>query len=132
MRLDDPVTNAKAESRALSDRLGRKERLKNAVRVRNSWPAVAKINLHIFRASDGLDFDPAGAAALLDGVKGVIENIQKDLPDLVRIGHHNRKILGQALNNFDIPVRQSVGPQLECLPEHGVNLNQFALRGHFP
>src|SRR5580700_1562166 len=33
MSLDDSITNAEAEPRALSNRLGRKERLKNSVRV---------------------------------------------------------------------------------------------------
>src|SRR6202030_2944625 len=77
-------------------------------------------------------FNSAGPPALLDGVKSVIENIQKDLFELVRIGNHNGKILGQALKNLDIAVGHSVGPQLESLPEHGVNLNELALRRHFP
>src|SRR5258708_18885048 len=50
MRLDDPIADAQSQTSALSDRLGRKEGLKNALGISNSGPLVAKINLNIVRA----------------------------------------------------------------------------------
>src|ERR1700721_3882436 len=92
---DDSVADAEAEARAFADRLGGVERIKNPRGVLHSGAAVGEFHENIFFVYPGSDPKIALCGVPQNRVNCVVNQVQENLLQLVRIGWNKRKILRQ-------------------------------------
>ncbi len=85
MLLHDAVADAQAEAGSLADLFGSEEGIENAVGMRNALAVVAERNFDGIPRLGGHDFDAGGTAGFVHGVVGVVQNVQKNLLQLVGV-----------------------------------------------
>ena len=88
---DDAVANAEAEAGSLPYGLGGVKGIEDAMGTFHAGAAVGEFNAEAIAGDDGANPDFAFAAIFADGVYGVIENIQKNLLELVEIAGRERE-----------------------------------------
>src|SRR5208283_3861402 len=76
--------------------------------------------------------DFAVVAGLLDGVVGVVENIEKNLLELLRITDSELKIFVEFLGDFDTVTGEVIAAEADGLPKDCVDLHRLALSGTLP
>ena len=77
--LHNAIADAEAKAGSLADLLGSEERIENAIGVGNAVAVVAEGHLDGFAGLGGHDFDACGAAHFMDGVVGVVQNVEENL-----------------------------------------------------
>src|SRR5277367_1780135 len=99
---DNPVANAEAKSGSLADGFRGVKRIEDARGVLYSRAGIRKFNEHLIAFDSGMHPDFAGRALFEDGIHRVIDEVQKNLLQLVRIGGDLRKILRQIKLELDL------------------------------
>jgi len=84
---DDSVTNAEAEAGALSNWLGRVERIEYARSILHAGAAIGELRYKLPIFMGGAYPQVAVGRCLQNGVNRVVYEIQEDLLELMRIGH---------------------------------------------
>src|SRR5215472_17698826 len=91
MLFHDPVADAQAETCTLADGLRRIERIKGSVQVSEAGAAIVKAKHHAIGATCGLNaYVLVGGA--FQSVNGVVEQVQKDLFELIFVQRDRRKL----------------------------------------
>src|ERR1019366_1089929 len=93
---DDPVADAQPKAGSLAHRLGGIEGIENPAGVLDSRTAVIELHAHKGIFLERAHFQHTAAADLHHGIERVVDNVQEDLFQLVRIGHDG----GQVIGNF--------------------------------
>ena len=130
MLFDDAVTDAEAESGTLSNFLGGKERVEYLVRMSDALAIIRECDFHEIFPADGRDLDAGRTPDFMDGIVGVIENIQEYLLQLVGIADDLRQRLIQMLNNVDAMTVEIVRAQLDRASQDRVQLQSIPLWRH--
>src|SRR5579871_1632846 len=118
MLFHDAVANAEAQARPFSNFLGGEKWIENLFRLGDSVSVVAE---RYFDGVPGLgreNLDPRRAPYVMHRVVSVVQNIEKNLLQLVRIPHDIRQTLIQVLHNFHAVIREIVGAQLNRAPQN--------------
>src|ERR1051325_2471699 len=110
MFLDYPIAEAQTKPGSLSHLLGRKEWIKNFGQIffGNPWAIVLKSDAHDLATHFSRDLDRAFGLVPLDGLARVVNDIKKDLLDLMRIHHRFWHIRIELRRHFDIARAQLV------------------------
>src|SRR5258708_19384224 len=88
--LHDTVTDAQTQTRAFTDRFGCVKGIKDTIHVSESIAIIVKTQRHSAIVAAGLDaYFLAGIA--LQGIDGIIQQIQQNLLELVFIQRHMRQ-----------------------------------------
>ena len=91
MLFDNPVADAEAESGALSNFLGGEERVEDLIGMGDALAVVRERHFNKVAGFGGRDFDASGRSDFVDGVIGVVKNIQEDLLQLMSIADDFRQ-----------------------------------------
>src|SRR5215469_7146471 len=91
MFADDSVTDTQPQSRPLAHFLGREKWIKNALRIADPDAVVAERDFNPASGASAHDLDPSCPPGFAHGVIGVVENIQEDLLQLMRVAHDLRQ-----------------------------------------
>ncbi len=90
MLLNNPVADAQAEARAFTNTLGGVKRLKDAIRLLDPRPRIVEfgVQMPVF----GIHLHPQIAAlpAFQHGIHGVVDDVQENLLQLMRISRNSR------------------------------------------
>ncbi len=102
VRANDSVADTQSETRSLAYFLGGKERIENTIEIGDSRSIVAKCTISTCPLPDDVTISiPPGVGGFLDGIVGIIQNVQEHLLQLVTVGDHERQVLVIALDQFD-------------------------------
>src|ERR1700693_4099328 len=136
MSAHDPVTDAKSQAGALAHLFGGEERVKNSVGLGDSGAVVDE------RYFYGIDFGIDGAAGaygdfaviarFLNGVVGVVQDVQEDLLQLLSVAKRGRQVFVEFFDNLHAMAGKIVTAQLDGLAENCVYLHGFTLRWSLP
>src|SRR5882757_9256900 len=132
MGAHDAVANAQAESSAFTGLLGGVKRIEDPLRIGDSGSVVRNGHLNRIAAQPRADTDAPTMPRLLYRVIGVIENVQENLLQLLRIAEGRRQILIEFLNDFYSVTDEIVTSELDGLPQYVIDLYQFALYRTLP
>src|SRR5438552_14930747 len=105
MLADDPITYAQSQACALSHFLSSKERIKDALRVANAFAVVGKLDLGPIAAAPGLDLNAPRASCIAHRIVSIVQDIEKHLLYLLRIGNQFRQAFIKLFNDLDSVVR---------------------------
>src|SRR5580692_2724586 len=133
MGAHDSVTDAESQASAFAYLFGREERIENPIGLGDSGAVVDEryldgIDLGIDGAA-GADGDFAVIAGFLNGVVGVVQDVQKDLLQLLPVAKRGRQVLVEFFDNLHAMAGKIVTAQLDGLAENRVYLHRFALGG---
>ena len=104
---DDAITDAEAQPSSLPDRLCRIERIENAMRILDTRAVVGELNTNAIAHLESANPNFSGTITFGYRVDGVVENIQKNLLELVEIGADFRQLgveLAVHLNAMDFQI----------------------------
>src|SRR5579862_3353167 len=132
MRAHKSVADAQTETGALAGLLGGEERIKNTLHVRDSGTVVADGDLNPLAGMRGAQENPPAATGFLDGVVGIVQQVQKYLLQLLRIPKNRRKLLVILLADFHTMARKVVSAQFGGLAKNRTHIHQFALDRALP
>src|SRR5216684_3553440 len=125
MGADDAVADTQTKTRSLSHFFGCKERVEDAVRIGDAGTVIPKEDFHGIVSWRRLDFNPAPSASFPHRVIGVIEDVQENLLELLRIADHTRQIGIQGFQNLYAVAGKIVGAQFDRLAQHDVDLHRL-------
>src|SRR5271154_1399276 len=134
MLFHDAVANAEAESRSFSYCLRGVERIENATRILYSWPIVGKLDTELIPGDGGANPDFTSPAFSLDRtvflncIHRVVQNVQKNLLELVEVATCAREVRIEFAMNLDVVQLHVVFAQDQRVVENLVELNRRALR----
>ena len=128
--LHNAVADTQAQAGSLADFFGGEEGIENLIGMRNPVAVVAEGNFDGVAGFGGHDFDARGAANFVHGVVGVVENVEKDLLQLMGVAHHIGQPFVQVLDDFDAVAGEVVGAQLNGAAQDHIELHGVALRRH--
>src|SRR5262249_52533396 len=77
-------SSAQSQTSALTDRLGRIKRIKNTLRVTNSWPGIREFQHYVIAFQTGTQSEHA-SAGFMQSIGGVANNFQTATEELVGI-----------------------------------------------
>ncbi len=130
MLLQNAVANAEAEAGAFADLFGGEERVENLIRMGDSVAVVAERNFDRVARLGRHDLDARGTADFVHGIVGIVQNVEKDLLQLVRVAHHLGQSLVEMFHDIDAVAVEVIGPQLDRPAQNRVQLHGVALRRH--
>src|SRR5580658_10451191 len=110
MRVDDPVANAQTQPSSLADLFCCEEWIKNALGMCDSRTVILEKDLQMPVAARRRNFNSSGTLDLSHRIIGVVEDVQENLLQLVRIADDERQILFEVFRKFHTVIRQIVGP----------------------
>src|SRR6267378_2719205 len=132
MGAHDAVANAQAESSAFTGLLGRVKRIEVPLRIGDSGTVIRNGHLNGIAAQPRADSNAPTMPRLLYRIIGVIENVQENLLQLLRIAEGGRQILIELLDDFYSVTGEIITAELDGLPQHVIDLYQFALYRTLP
>src|SRR6516165_9350495 len=130
MLAHNSLADAQSETCAFPDILGGKKGVEDAVWTLDPVAVVAKDHLDQVVQIGRADFDARGAARIAHGIVGIVQNVQKNLLQLVRVPDHQVEILVQVFEYLDTAAMEIIGAQLHGAVQDGVELDRLALRRH--
>ena len=95
MFLYDSVADAQAKSSAFADRLCSVEGIENPGRILKPRTVIVELYADIGILSEDANLQNAASAGFDHGVKRVIDDVQKDLLKLMRIGDNRWNVVGE-------------------------------------
>ena len=90
MFLDDADANAKTKARAFAHRLGRIERIENAIGVLESRTRVGEKDDHVAAVTNCLDGEDAAFGGF-HGFQGVADDVEENLHQLISVSANARE-----------------------------------------
>src|SRR5262249_56456655 len=112
--------------------LGREERIENALGVLDALAVVAELGLQPASLLRGFNLDHATAPRGPNRIVSVVEDIEKDLLQLVRIADELGQALIELLHDFNSVIGEVVCAQSDGLVENVIDLQGVALRRPLP
>ncbi len=129
MGADNPIADAEAKARAFAGLLGGEEGIEDAFRVGYAGAVINKGHFDVVFRATRANADAAVIAGFLDGVIGVIEDVQENLLQLLRVAECGAKIFIELLGHLYAMAGEVVAAQLDGLAEDRVHVHWFLLRG---
>ena len=129
MGANDAVADAEAEAGAFAGGLGGEERIEDAFGLADAGAVVDESDFDEIRGLAGANADFAVIAGFLDGVVGVIENIEENLLQLLRIADGHLEIFVELFGDFDAMTGKVVAAEANGLAKDGIDLHGLALSG---
>src|SRR4029077_18139483 len=126
----DPIADAQAQTGPFSHLLGGKERIEDALGVRDAVALVAKRDLDKTSDTGGHDLNTRGTGSFSHRIVSIIKNVEKHLLQLVGIADHVRQFMIELLDYFHAVALEVVCPQLHGPAQDSVQLYGPALRRH--
>src|SRR5262249_12003737 len=123
----DAVTNTQSQSGTFSRRFGGVERIENLFHASDARAVVGDRDFDTVSNAQSFEPDYASAAGFFDCVIRVVENVEKDLLQLLSVAHYGRKVFLVFLDNLDSVADQVVAAQFSGLAKNCPNLNVFPL-----
>ena len=130
--LHNAVADAQAEAGSLANLFGGEEGIEDAIGVGDTVAIVAEGNFDGIVGLGGHDFDTSGAADFVHGVIGVVQDVQKNLLQLVSVTDNVGKIFVEVFDDVDAVAVEVVGTQLNRPAQDKVELHGVTLRRHLP
>src|SRR6266850_8263458 len=127
MGAHDTVANTQAKPGAFAGLLGGVKRIEDPLRIGDSGTVIRNGHLNGIAAQPRADTDAPAVSGLLHRIISVIENVQENLLQLLRIAERGRQILIEFLNDFYSVAGEIVTAELDGLPQHVIDLYQLAL-----
>src|ERR1700758_2178703 len=100
MFLHDAVADAEAETGSLPDFLGGEEGVEDFVGVDDAVAVVDEGNFDGIAGTSRGDLDASGASDFVNRIVSVIQNVEKDLLQLVGVSHYFGKALVEMFDHF--------------------------------
>src|SRR5271166_1231213 len=132
MLLHDAVADAEAEAGSLANLFGGEEGIEDTIGMGDAVAIVAEGYFDGVAGLGGHDFDAGRTANFVNRVISIVQDVQKNLLQLVGVADHLGKSLVQMFHNIDAVAVEVVGPQLNGAAQNQVELHSIALRGHLP
>src|SRR6267154_1880783 len=132
MGAHDTVANTQAEPGTFAGLLGGVKGIEDALGVSDSSAIVRDGHFYGVAPQARTDSDAPTVTGLLYRVISVIENVQENLLQLLRIAERGRQILIEFLNDFYSVTGEIVTSELDGLPQHVIDLHQLALYRTLP
>src|SRR5258708_15824130 len=126
MLADDSVTDAEPQAGALSHFLGGEERIEDALRMSNAFAVVAEQDLQPAAVVHCLNLNHARPAGGADRVISVVEDVEENLLQLVRVAGQLRQAFIKFLHDLDAVVGEIIGAQRDSLAQDAVDLEHLA------
>src|SRR4029077_12319016 len=126
---DDAIANAQAQARAFRGLFCGVEGIEDTLGVRHAGAVVGDGDFDVLFVSNGVNHNAAALSCILNGVIGVIQDIQEDLLQLLRIAECWREIFVEVFGDLDSVAGKIVAAKLDGLAEDIVDVNEFALHG---
>ena len=95
MFFHDAVADAEPESSAFAHVLGGVERIEDALRIFNASAVVSELRANVSAHATDANLKLAGAPGFKNGVNRVVDDVQKDLLDLMRVGDNQGRFRRQ-------------------------------------
>src|SRR5208282_2452888 len=123
--LNDPVDDGQSQPRTLARRFGGEKGLEDLVPDlrRDAAAGVGKLQLHSLRPPGGMAADGDGPGAV-HGIRGIEEQVGKDLLDLARIADDLRQSRVQFLEDLDIVKKCLVVDQVDAVADDLVGVEK--------
>lgn len=128
--LDDAIADAEAKPGALSDLFGCEEGVENLVGMSNSIAIIGKRHLYRISGFGGHDLDASRAADFVHRVVSVVQNVEKDLLQLVGVADYVGQSLVEMLDYIDAMTIEVVRAQLDGAAQDRIQLQSIALWRH--
>src|SRR6266852_7927317 len=132
MLLDDAVADAQTKAGSFSDLLGGEKGIENAVRMGDAVAIVAERDFQSIAGLGRRDLDARRATYGVHGVVGVVEDIEKDLLQLMRVTNDIGQSFIKVLDDFDTMTIEVIGPQLDSTAQDDIELHGITLWWHLP
>ena len=91
MFLDDAITDAQAEAGAFADFFGGEEGIEDAVGVGDAVAVIAERDFHETVAAARGNLNAGAGHGFAHGVVSVVQDIEEDLLQLLRVADHERQ-----------------------------------------
>src|SRR5205807_4313351 len=118
MLAHNPITNAEPQASSLPHFLGSKKRIKDALWETDAFAVIGKCNFRPIAGHPGLDLNPACASGIAHRIISIIQNIEKYLLDLMRVGYQFRQAFIELFNDFNSVAGEIIGTQRNGLAQH--------------
>src|SRR6266403_509176 len=126
---DDAIANAEAQARAFRGLFCGVKGVEDTLGVRNAGAVVGDGNFDVLFVSGGVNHNAAALSRILNGVISVIQNIQEDLLQLLRVAECWREIFVEVFGDLDAVASEIVAARFDGLAEDIVDVNELALHG---
>ena len=101
--VDDSVADAQAETGSLANFFGGEERIENAGRDGRCLAVVGERNFDRVSGLGGHDLDAAGTADFAHRVIGIVQDVEEDLLQLVRVTQNVGEVLRRGARSTSMP-----------------------------
>src|SRR6266700_1251952 len=132
MLAHDSVADAQPQPRALSNFLRGEKWIENALRLLDAFTVIAQQDFHPAAVMHGLNFNQTGPARGLHGVISIVQDVQENLLQLVRVANEFRQALVKLLHDLDSVVGKIISAQRDGLAQDAIDLDRLALRRPLP
>src|SRR6266404_2029850 len=127
MGAHDAVANTQAKPGAFAGLLGGVKGVEDSLRIGDSGSVIRNGHFNRIAAQARPDGNAPTMPGLLYRVISIIQNVQKNLLQLLRIAKGRRQILIEFLDDFYSVTGEIVTAELDGLPQHVIDLHQLAL-----
>ncbi len=131
MLLDNPIADAQAQTRTLSDRLGGEEWVKNLIQILWAMPeplSVTEIVTGVVGGTSGNGQD----ATVDHGRRSIQEQIEEHLLQLIGVAQNIGQVLAKILFDVDQPHFFLVFHQADDSTDDGVDIQRYFCRWSLP
>ena len=128
--LHDAVADTEAEAGSLANLFGSEEGIEDAIRMRDAVAIVAERNFDGVAGFSSRNFDTSGAADLVYCVVSIIQDVQKNLLQLMSVTVDVRESLVKVFDDVDAVAVEVVRTQLNRATKNYIDLHRVALGRH--
>ena len=126
----DSIADAQTEAGSLSHLFGGEEGIENFIGMGNPVTVVAERNFDGISGLRAHDLDAGWAANFVHGIVSVVQDIEKNLLQLMRVADDLGQSLIEVLDDIDAVTVEIVRTQLNGAPQNKIQLHRIALRWH--
>src|ERR1700719_1420510 len=124
---DNTVADAQPQARSFARMFCGVERIENALRIDDANAVVSDVHFNGVVLMTGSNSDPAAFARFLNGVVGVIQNIQKNLLQLLTVSQRRGQRFIKSFQHFHAMAREIIAAQLDGLAQYIVHTDELSL-----
>src|ERR1700730_7040406 len=124
---DNAVANAQPQTCPFAGMFGGVKRIENALRIDDASTVVGDVHFDGVMVMTGSNGDPPALAGFLDRIVGVIQNIQKNLLQLLRVSQRRGQGFIKFFKHFHAVTGEIIAAQLDGLAQYIVHLPNLGL-----
>ena len=127
VRARSSITNAQTQSRAFANLFGGVKGIEDFLRISDACAVIPDRYFEGRAPPPRRDFNVAALSGFLHCVIGVVQNIQEDLLQLLRISERRRESFFKVFCHLYTVAGKVITSQFNGLPQHLIQLHQLAL-----